>query len=1036
MDMATLAHESPYVQVNIIDDSQTGSSPAGTNVVIAGFTPHGPSNEPTNLSDLADFVDTFGIPTTPAERYAYNAVKQTTSNSPANVTFTRMPYGSGAGIGFSDNYNALVFPVIGVSAVSVDPCDYFRHVDEANCQVNFPWLYSSFVPTALNLGSQNLNCPLNSTDETPGFLYLQDTPVPYDSIWTGFKFVVDADSAAENLRVFQLRPSLSGTSTVYNVVTSINLSAIYAQDDEDQSNLTNDGKRLLVNIAASPYARPFAVTSGLLSGQTLSGIALSAGDIFGTFSTNAVLKHYTASPDVAVSYQTTLTNLAQLSAGRTFSVATSAKDASTLDLLIDFSVVPVEAGISCATISALDLKVPEKDAYNFYPLPGDSQLADANFYVLGAPVAQTLNSSEYQLLINDQFNWKCGAQENTTASLDIENNNVAAGIIIINDAQTAQLPDFSGYYIAVNDNLNVNPATNFDGLTGVSGYYNQVCPGISGEWINVPAERLNFNVSGLFNGTAGSISEIVEGSAGTNFGTPAYNDSIIVSLFKLTPSQLTDTINQLQSTLVETYTGSLNSGRKVNSAYGGRPVSDYIEDAVNQSSRIQMKVNPYLSQNNCWNDSTGTPQKTVRMFREATAGVFDNFDPAQALAAYGDSLYGVGANTGVGCVDSIFAQCQAKDIGDLPGKLQRALMALENPGDYPIDLTVDGGLSTIWATRSAVQADHCITDPSVCYNYDDAYYIDTTSLSPFDGTSVASALVDNWMSIYNIFNNFATTTRVQAGGTQHFHIQDPLRQIFVNGRDFKVSNRSKQLFIDPVTGQPSQQFSTFSRNIWSYLKNLTSGTSSPYSEANGNWIKVTDDYSGKNVWVGDSAHKASLYARNDSAQFPWTAPLGYINGNVLDVVDIAINPNQRERDLLSRISINPLIKTDQGGYAYWNTLTLQKVDSALRENYIVRGAVWLAKSMQSRLRQYIGRPNNIVTRTRVKNDLDAVLSFMKTNNGIDAYEIVCDERNNTADSVRQGILNVDVYIRFTRTTKFINANIIVNNTGVSVTTGL
>lgn len=1030
--------ESPGVSIQERDISTTTTNAVGTNIFIPGFTPQGPTDEPMNVSSLNEFEEIFGLPTTPAEKYSHNSVKQILTTSNASVTFTRMPYGSGGGLGYSDLVNTLVFPVIGLSAVEKNVCEYYRGKNEDFVRTNFPWLYTDyFVSSSICYGSSNMECPLNSSDEDPGYLYVHDHPFEYNSILTGFKFVVDADNTQEQLRVFQLRPTNNRTSnnvvtsTTYSVVTSLNLSSIYASIDEDSSNLSNDSKRLIVNISSSPYAQAYSITSGLLSGNTVSGIQVSAGDIFGTYSLagTPVLKYFNASTDVAGSYKTGLTTLSTISAGATFTVTTTAIDASTQDFLIEFCGVPVEAGLSCATITALGLTIPEKDRYDFYPVSGDAQLNDANFYVLGEPISKTLNASEYQLIENEQFNWKCGAYANAEAHLDVVNNDVRAGIVVVNKLKTAQLEDFTGFYLALNDNLNVNPATDFDDLTGVSGYYNEVCPGVSGEWVTVPEDRWNFKISETFDGNAGSITEIVHQNAGVEFGKTEYNDSLILSLFKLRPTRLTETINKLDQIRVEQFVGSLNSDRKENDSFGGPARSYFLENTVNNSSNyLKVMVNPYLSKNNCWTDSSGKPQKTVRMFREKTGNVFDNFDAQATLQAYSDKLYGAGTYTGY-CRDALYDLCYKKDVGNLPAKLERALRNVENPIEFPIDITIDNGLSTIWATRQVVTSDSCVTSPSICYNFDDTYYVNTDSLSPYDGTVMNSSLQDAWEVIYNIFDSFARYTRKSAGGVPHVHIQDPLRQIFVNGKDYKIVQRQKGLTLDPTTGQPTEKYATFGRNIYSYLRNLYQGINSSYSISYANWIKSYDSNTDSFNWFGPSAFAAALYARNDRDQYPWASPLGVSNGIFANVNDLAINPNQRERDLLSRIGINPIVREPAGTFAY-NSTTLMKESSALKEISIRRGALWLAKSIQGNLSQFIGLPNNVVTRTRIVNTLRPILQYMKDNGGLYDYILVCDDRNNTPESVDQGILNVAVYIKPTRPVKYILVDLVITGSSV------
>jgi len=1024
-------HYSPSVELRETDNSEVITTPIGTTVLIAGFTEQGPSEEPTFVSNMEQYEETFGLPTCPATRYSHNAVKQILTTSPGNVLFTRMPFGSGGGFSYSDNYSALVYPIIGVSAVETSACDYFRDIDEDTCRTEFPELYNvHYKKSSLCYGSANLDCPLSSKNEVGNTLYVHNHPVSYDSILTGFKFVVDSDSTQEELVVVQLRPTTSGDNISYEVVNYIELSNVYATMDEDQSNLSNDGKRLIVDLASSPYATSFTVTEGFLTGQTLSGIPVSAGDIFGTYSDGGVLKYFDADPAVANTYNTGLTSLGDFQIGETFSVEISALAATTQDSLISFCATPVVVGLSCQTVEELGLKVPEKDRYTFYPLEGEAQLNDANFYVIGEPVARSLSEAEYELLENGQFNWKCGTFANVDPELDVVENDVRAGIVVVNKIKAAQLEDFSGYYLAVNDNLNVNPATDFNDLTAVAGYYDTLCPGVTGEWVDVPENRWNFKVSETFQGTRNSISEIVEKTSGPNFANKEYNDSLSVSLFKLRPSRLTETINKLDAVLVEKYIGSLNSGRKVFDEYGGAPRSVFIEDAVNASRKVKMFVNPYLSKNNCWNSADGVPQKTVRMYREKTATVFDNFDTQQALKNYGDKLYGVG-NYNSHCKDVALELCKTKDIGNLPLKLERALMGVENPLDFPVDIVVDAGLSTIWSTRQAVVADDCITDPSVCYYFDDTYFVDTDSLASFNGTDMFSNIAEAWATVANVLINFGQHTRKNAGDAGSLVKLDPLRQIFINGKDYKVSGRQKKLVLDPVTGQPSNRYSTFSRNIYTPLKNLLSKINSNFASTEANWIKTYDSSTDSFGWYGPSAFVAANLCRNDSTNFAWTPAFGIENGKLSNVVDLAINPSQKDRDLISIAGANSIVKFPEG-YIVYDSNTLQKETSALSEEYIRRGMLWVGKALIASSRRFVGKPNSINTRTSLKNDHSSILEFVKDNGGLADFLVKCDRDNNPPDLVDRGVLNVADYVQWIRAVKHVLINLQIERSGVTL----
>jgi len=1023
--------ESPGISINERDLSQTTVNAVGTNIFVPGFMPQGPTDEPTSISTLSEFEEIFGLPTTPAERYSHNAIKQLLTTSNANVTFTRMPYGSGAGYGYAETYNALVFPVVGLSATEVDKCNFFQSLPLSTIQSDYPWLIDQYVATEQCYGSLNFGCPLASQTETSKIVYVHNTPAEYDTVLTSIKFIADDnDAAVKNVKIFQLSANESGDVTTFNTVRTFDLSASPLSANYTKSAPNTNGQvtyTFYLTAAATPGLTSINITEGILSGSTLTGVYSPKNTVFGSYtnSSSGVIKFFYASPDVANTYSTGLSTLSS-----SYAATTTALNVANQDFLIQFCGTPVDAGLTCDVITSMGLEVPEQYKYNFSTPLGDAQLNDCNFYALGDPISKTLNATEYQLLQNSQFNWKCGFAINGSPALDVLGNDVRAGIVVINKIKSAQLEDFSGYYLALNDNLNVNPATNFDDITGVAGYYNELCPGVSGSWVDVPNERLNFKVSSTFDEDVASITELVHQNVGVEFGNATYNDSLIMSLFKVRPARLTDTINKLDQVRLEQFVGSLNSTRMVSDDFGGPDRSFFLEKTVNNGSAyLEVYVNPYLSENNCWvNEQTGLPRKTVRMFREKTAGMFTNYDAQLALKGFADKLYGTGSYTPE-CSDAAYNLCLKKDIGNLPSKLERVLRQVENPVDYPIDITIDNGLSTIWATKAAVAADSCITDPSICYNYDDTYYVNTDSLSPYDGTVMNSALQDNWETIFNIFDSFARYTRKYAGGVPNVHIQDPLRQIFVNGKDFKVVNRQKGLYIDPKTNQPTEQYATFGRNIYSYLRNLYQGINSSYSISYANWIKSFDSNSDSFTWFGPSAYQAALYARNEAVQYPWTSPLGVSNGLLANVNDLGINPNQRERDLISRIGLNPIVRFPEGNLN-WNSTTLLKESSALKEISVRRGALWLAKSIQANLLQFIGQPNTVTTRGRINNVLRPILDFMKDNGGIYDYLLVCDDRNNTATTIDQGILNVAVYIKPTRPVKFILVDLVITGTGV------
>jgi hypothetical protein len=1015
MPQLNLTLESPGVQIREIDLSLNPSIPVGTTVYVVGFSPQGPSDEPTYISSLSEYEEIFGLPETPAERYAYNSVKQVITTSNANLLFTRMPYGSGCGIGYSNSYSALVFPAIGVSATEVDVCDYYSALTESEVTTKFPWLYDDyFVKSSICIGSNKFSCPQTPLAAAGGSFVAHDYKFTYDGKLKNIKWVVDDDSSSDNFQFFLLRPTVDTQDCEFDVVTSFNLTDYDVAGDEDVAGLSIENGIANLDLTTGPTSAD-------------GGLVVQAGDLIATYDSVGVFKYYISSNG-----KSTILGETAPTDGDVFEAPGSGSGfnclSGSLDYLIQFCYSPASTGLDCATLTALGVTVPEEDKYVFNPVTGDCQLNDCNFYVFGEPIHMTLSDEQYQRLKNQQFNWKCGCTSNSEALLDLDNNDVRAGLIIVNEAKTAQLDDFTGYYVAVNDNLNVNPATDFDEVTGVRGRYNEQCLAISGAWTPLPEARLNFNVSATFDGYS-SISEIIEQNAGYDFGQKKYNDSLIVSVFKLRPTRFTEDIVKLDQILVEKFVGSLNSSRMIQDSFGGPPRTMYLEDVVNRNSNyLSMFVNPFISENNCWNNDNGVPQKAVRMFREKTGNVFDNFDADVALRGYADNLYGIGQYTGH-CKDAVYDLCVQKDIGSLPCKLERALRTVENPMEYDLDLTVDGGLSTIWATREAVATDACLNPTGTCYHFDDTVFIDTNPLSPINGTSMGSPLKDGWSVIQNLFEVFAKG-EYDPSYPGHLHIADPLRQIFVNGKDFRVVNRQKQTLLDPLTGNISKRYSTFSRNIYTYLRNLFDGVNSSYCASYANWIRDYDKNRDKYCWFPSSAYVAAAMARTDQNYFPWFATMGPTRGGLSNVLQLAINPSQKERDLLYRINLNPIVNLPGEGNLIWGQKTLQRTESALDRINVRRLLLELEKATQRTLWQFIGEPNTLLTRTRVLNVLTPIFENAKNNQGLYDFLIVCDERNNTADTIDQNALNVDIYLKPVKAIEFIAANFIITRTGV------
>ena len=581
-------------------------------------------------------------------------------------------------------------------------------------------------------------------------------------------------------------------------------------------------------------------------------------------------------------------------------------------------------------------------------------------FEIGQPSHIVLNQDEYEHMIQGNITWTSLSSASTTASYTSSSNLVNAGIVVLNAAQTTINEGYEGYYVAFTDNTDIGPGTDFTSInTFKSLSANQA-------FVTVPTDRLSFALSGTKESLgAGSISEIIEGIPTYDFGSSYFNDSLIMTVFKVRSSIYES--GALASSLAETYIGSLDPNKKT---VAGTGVQTYfLEDLVNNSSKnVKVLINPNISTKTNWTAlSSADPSKAVRVESNNRA------------------LYGLGTFVPTYTLTN-------KYVGNINIKLQRALTLIESPELVNIDVVVDGGLSTISAVVSSG------------VEFDDSVFVNTTTLS-----SSESDYVTRWKNVFNTFNNFVKNVRKDC-----VFISDPFRYIFVNGSDTKVS---------------SLKNFNFSTNIYTPLKTAFNGIESNYAATYGNWVKVYDQYSDKRVWVPTSGFAAAAFARTDSNAQPWIAPAGLTRGIINNIVDIAFNPNQKQRDFLYPISINPVVFFNTDGFVIFGQKTLQTKPSAFDRINVRRLFLALEKSVQRSLRYFVFEPNTEFTRTRLRNTITPVFELAKNTEGVYDYLIVCDERNNTPDSIDRNELSVDIYIKPVRAAEFILVNFIATRTG-------
>lgn len=194
------------------------------------------------------------------------------------------------------------------------------------------------------------------------------------------------------------------------------------------------------------------------------------------------------------------------------------------------------------------------------------------------------------------------------------------------------------------------------------------------------------------------------------------------------------------------------------------------------------------------------------------------------------------------------------------------------------------------------------------------------------------------------------------------------------------------------------------------------------------WDLVSDRYNNSRVYIPKAIFGASIMARTDYVAETWDAPCFLERGSVPSIKQ-AYDYDLGEIGVLYDSNVNTSRRIQGTGFFMWGQKTAQKKETALNRINVRRLLLYIENRLDSELLNYLGSPNNDKTRGRVTSTLDSFLSGIKTAGGLNGYSVKCNRTNNSDDS---NTLNIDVYVQPTYTIEFIQLNVIVTKSGISI----
>lgn len=206
--------------------------------------------------------------------------------------------------------------------------------------------------------------------------------------------------------------------------------------------------------------------------------------------------------------------------------------------------------------------------------------------------------------------------------------------------------------------------------------------------------------------------------------------------------------------------------------------------------------------------------------------------------------------------------------------------------------------------------------------------------------------------------------------------------------------------------------------------------SSSYAVLDSGYKYAYDKYNDVYRWVPLNGDIAGLTARTERTNDAWWSPAGFNRGQIKNVVKLAWNPNQAERDALYKSNVNPVVAFPGEGVILYGDKTLLSKPSAFDRINVRRLFIVLEKAISRSAKYTLFEFNDDFTRALFVNLVTPYLRTVQGRRGITDFRVVCDATNNTGDVIDRNEFVGDIYIKPARSINFIQLNFVAVRTGV------
>lgn len=196
-------------------------------------------------------------------------------------------------------------------------------------------------------------------------------------------------------------------------------------------------------------------------------------------------------------------------------------------------------------------------------------------------------------------------------------------------------------------------------------------------------------------------------------------------------------------------------------------------------------------------------------------------------------------------------------------------------------------------------------------------------------------------------------------------------------------------------------------------------------------VFIDDATNKRRVKVPASVAAMGALAFNDRVAYPWFAPAGFNRAALDFVTNVAVRLNVSDRDRLYDSRINPIATFPRLGFVIFGQKTLQISKSALDRVNVRRMLLEVKRIIVGIANRLVFEQNTPEVRNKFVADATLQLGLVQAQAGVEAFQVIMNETNNTQEDVDLNKLNGRIVVVPTRVVEFISVDFIITNSGIA-----